>query len=140
MLSGLSEAQERLRQERYAADARMKDPFDGSGSEYTPDYEPLFNPGDFRRQGENRKLMEEWTKNLRKLRQEMEDEYKDSKKDVEKSLRGHSGPENLKNSRPEKTRENEMNQFHGFFFLYIFSISSESIILFFYGIYSKKNS
>lgn len=84
----LSEAQERLRQERYAADARMKDPFDGSGSEYTPDYEPLFNPGDFRRQGENRKLMEEWTKNLRKLRQEMEDEYKDSKKDVEKSLRG----------------------------------------------------
>jgi len=91
----LSKAHERLRQERHAADARMKDPMTGTGSEFTPDYEPLFNPGDFRRQGENRELMDKWTENLRKLRQEMEDEYNDSKKDMEKSLKGHSKPDNF---------------------------------------------
>ena len=85
----------------------MKDPMTGTGSEFTPDYEPLFNPGDFRRQGENRELMDKWTENLHKLRQEMEDEYNDSKKDMEKSLKGHSKPDNFGWISGQKTLEYE---------------------------------
>ena len=95
-LSGLSEAHERLRQERYAKDARMKDPMYGTGTEFSEDHEPLFDHS--ARREKNSKFAEEWRKNinkwdslrirnLRNLRQEMQDDARESKKDIEKSLR-----------------------------------------------------
>ena len=114
----------------------MKDPMTGTGSEFTPDYEPLFNPGDFRRQGENRELMDKWTENLRKLRQEMEDEYNDSKKDMEKSLKGYSRPDNFGKFQVKKLLNTKKTNFTDFFYISTSLVHTH----FFCLLYSKKFS